>query len=165
MQAIEKIDQKLPDDFYQKDKRTYNTYIDVPCEIISPADTLFYIPFKDNFPELEWLSFKNQNRNISLLYKYPKEEIVTRNENSTGYPLQTLFECYKDSFSTYNYSEFEIIVLNELQSNKTDEEVLESFLETFGYEPIEFLSEIIKNRNTIDYSTTIYGEYLNILVL
>lgn len=160
MQAIEKIDQKLPNDFYQKDcSRIYNNFLHDPCETTLPADTLFYIPFKDNFPELDRLALKNRNKDISLLYTYPKEEIGIKSGNSIGYPLQTLFECYRDSFPTYNYNEFEIIILNELHSNKIDQEVLESFLETFGYEPIEFLSEIIKNRNNIDFSTTIYGEF------
>lgn len=160
MQAIEKIDQKLPTDFYQKNcSRIHNNVPHDPCEITLPPDTFFYIPFKDNFPELDRLALKNQNKDISLLFTYPKEEVVTKSENSIGYPLQTLFECYRDSFPTYNYNEFEIIVLNELHSNKIDQEVLESFLETFGYEPIEFLSEIIKNRNKIEYSTPIYGEF------
>lgn len=159
MQAIEKIDQILPNDFYQKDCNVvYKNLSHDPCEVTLPAETLFYIPFKDNFPELDRLALKNQNKNISLLYTYPKEEILTKSENSIGYPLQTLFECYKDSFPTYIYNEFEIIVQNELNSNRTDQEVLESFLETFGYEPIEFLSEVIKNRNKIDYNT-IYGKF------
>lgn len=158
---MEKIEEKLPNDFYQRDcKRAYNNFTYDPCQITILPDTLFYIPFKDEFPVLDSLAKKNLNKDISLLYTYPKEEIV-RSENSTSYPLETLFECYKDSFPTYNYSEFKMIVLNELQSVKSDEEVLECFLETFGFEPIEFLSEVIKHRNTIDYSTPISGEYCN----
>lgn len=104
---------------------------------------------------------KNKKKDFSLLYIQPTEESLIRNFNtSTSYPLHTMFECYKNNIPSYNYNEFKMIVLNELQANKSDQEVLEYYLETFGYEAIDFLTEIIRHRNKkIDYSTPIYGEF------
>lgn len=84
---------------------------------------------------------------------------TNKNESTAFYPLETMFECYKDSFPNYNYNEFKMIVLNELQSMKNDQEILEYFVEIFGFEAIEFLTEIINHRNKIEYAPFINGEY------
>lgn len=94
------------------------------------------------------------------MYVYPTIKKTNKNETTSSYPLETMFECYKNSFPNYNYNEFKMIILNELQSTKSDEEILEYFLEIFGYEAIEFLTEIINHRNNrIDYGSFINGKY------
>lgn len=157
-----KIEERLPSDFYEKDsKKLCNEFPYNLCSFKVLPDPVFYIPFKDDFPILDSLTKKNLKRDFSLLYIPPKEEtVVSKGSTSTSYPLQTMFDCYKESILSYNYNEFKTIVLNELQLNKSDQESLEYFLETFGYEAFDFLTEIIRHRhNSIDYSTPIYSKF------
>lgn len=159
---MDKIDEKLPNDFFANNSNQSHTteFPYDPCKIKLLTDAVFYIPLQDDFPILDNLGKNNQQKNFSLLYIQPKEEVLRRNEPaSASYPLQTMFECYSTSIPSYNYSEFKTIILNELQSTKSDQEIMECFLETFGYEAIDFLTEIIRNRNNrIDYSTPMYGK-------
>lgn len=156
-QALEKIEERLPKDFYQKRSQwTSNNFDYNPCQIKLLHDPLFYIPLKDDFPILNNLVAKKQ-KDISLLYVQPVEKTVPKYENNKSYPLQTMFECYKDSIPSYNYNEFKTIILNELQSVKSDEEIMDYFLETFGYGAIDFLAEVIRHRNKIEYSPPTYG--------
>lgn len=150
----------MPNDFYEK--KSHQLYKDLlydPCGCNLILNPLFYIPFKDNFPLLDDINSKNK-KEFSLLYVQPKEEIPLTNQiTSSGYPLQTMFECYNDSIPSYNYNEFKTIVMDTLHSSKSNDEILDYFLETFGYGAIEFLTEIIRHRNNkIDYSTPIYGK-------
>lgn len=157
---MEKIEERLPKDFFQKKSQiSMNHFQYSPCEIKLVHDALFYIPLKDDFPIFDNLAAKNQ-KDISLLYVQPKQITTYKNENSTLYPLQTMFECYKDSIPSYNYNEFKTIMLNELQSAKSDQEILEYFLEIFGYEAIDFLTEIIRHRNNIEYSFPVHGKLI-----
>lgn len=154
---MEKIEERLPDNFFKKNSEAYvNPFHYNPCEVTLTHNSLFYIPLKDHFPILDNLAAKNQ-KGISLLYVQPKEEPSYKIDNSSLYPLETMFECYKDSIPSYNFNEFQTILLNELQSTKNDQEILENLLETFGYEAIDFLTEIIRHRNNIEYSVAIYG--------
>lgn len=130
-----------------------------PCKIKLHPDILYYVPLKDSFPLLDSLEQRNNNKDISLLYVYPAVKTTNIIETTSSYPLETMFECYKDNFPSYSYDEFKMIILNELQSSKSDQEILEYFLEIFGYETIEFLTEIINHRNNrIDYGSFINGK-------
>lgn len=163
---MEKISERLSNDFYEKQiLTTFTEFSYDPCRVNTSTDPLFYIPFKDDFPALDKLKKRNQKNSFSLLYVQPKEETIKTNcDTNLLYPLQTMFECYKDSIPGYNYSEFKTIILNEFQSTKSDEQIMDSFLETFGYGAIEFLSEIIRHRhNRIDYSVPIFGEFTDII--
>lgn len=157
---MEKIEEKLPSDFYEKRyKWSCINFPYDPCQIKLHHDTLYYVPLKDNFPVLDSLEKRSNSKDISLLYVYPMVKSTNKNESTSVYPLETMFECYKDSFPNYNYNEFKMIVLNELQSMKNDQEVLEYFVEIFGFEAIEFLTEIISHRNNkIDYAALMNGK-------
>lgn len=121
-------------------------------------DPMFYIPFEEDSSLLDKLEKRNQQNDFSLLYVEPKDDTNNRNDTNYIYPLHTMFECYKDSIPSYSYSEFKMLILNELESTKSDQEIMECFVEIFGYESIDFLTEIIRHRNgRIDYNTTIYG--------
>lgn len=134
-----------------------------PCDNGKRLDPLFYIPFREHFPELDILLEKHHQKNgISFLYVEPKEGQNRSNKNDVFiYPLETMFECYKDAFPNYEYEDFKVIVKTELNSMKSDDEVMEYFIETFGYGAIDFLQELIRNRRKkIDYGSTVFGKSL-----
>ncbi|XP_072381205.1 activating signal cointegrator 1 complex subunit 3-like isoform X2 [Diabrotica undecimpunctata] len=159
--VLEKVTERLPNNFFKRDKlnipQKYNDInIDIPIKTINP---IFYIPLKEELPELDKTlekTKKSQKDNFSLLYVKPKETEQNRSSNET-YPLETMFECYGQSITGYDYRDFKTIVHTELNSSKSNDEVMEYFLETFGYGSIDLLTEIIRHRNgKIDYSSQQY---------
>lgn len=122
------------------------------------TDPIFYIPLKEEFPELDKY-FEKQQDNFSLLYVKPKIVDAKSRHEDNGYSLETMFECYRQSISGYDYRDFKTIVHNELNSNKTNDEIMDYFLETFGYGAIDFLTELIEHRyKKINYNSQISGK-------
>lgn len=128
-----------------------------PCAGLPEKNPMLYIPLRDEFPELDRILEKQPKNQFSFLYVKPKEEIQSTPEvvhYSDGYALETMFDCYRDSIPHYTYDEFKNIVQRELNSIKSDDEVMGSLLETFGYDVFDFLNEIIRHRyKKIDYDS------------
>ncbi|XP_056637201.1 activating signal cointegrator 1 complex subunit 3-like isoform X1 [Diorhabda sublineata] len=154
--ALENLIDRLPNNFYTANNTRNLDTNQVVNSNLQETDPLFYIPLKEDFPEIDRFLEKPQKDNFSLLYIKPKEtnqHVV----NDNGYPLETMFQCYGQSITGYDYRDFKGIVHTELNSNKTNDEVMEYFLETFGYESFDFLTEIIKHRyEKIDYTSQLY---------
>ncbi|KAJ8967760.1 hypothetical protein NQ314_002643 [Rhamnusium bicolor] len=158
-EVLENIIERLPNNFFKKAPAKLllkNNEYD-PCQGRKPIDPIFYIPLKEDFPELDKTFEKSQKNDFSLLYIKPKERpMETANEDS-GYPLEAMFEFYKDVISSYDYREFKAIIYTELNSSRSNDELMEYFLDTFGYAAFDFLTEIIRFRTKkIDYSSSVY---------
>ncbi|XP_018561947.1 activating signal cointegrator 1 complex subunit 3 isoform X3 [Anoplophora glabripennis] len=157
-QVLENITDRLPNDFFQKDTNHIlpgsNSYD--PRQEFKSIDPIFYIPLKENLPEIDDLQ-KQKKKNFSLLYVHPKKPTPNTTNENEAYPLETMFECYRDVIPHYDYREFKAIIHTELNSNRSDDELMEYFLETFGYTAFDFLTEIIRHRNKkIEYGSAIY---------
>lgn len=158
---MENITDRLPNDFFQKETshilRGSKSYD--PRQEFKPVNPLFYVPLKEDIPELDDLQ-KHKKNDFSLLYVHPKKASSNGTTSSEAYQLETMFECYRDVIPHYDYREFKAIIHTELNSNRSDDELMEYFLETFGYMAIDFLTEIIKHRNKkIEYGYTVYGKF------
>ncbi|KAJ8917587.1 hypothetical protein NQ315_000070 [Exocentrus adspersus] len=154
-QALENINERLPSNFYEKKKNHSISVNYDPRQEFKPVDPMFYIPLREDFPELDNLE-KQKTNNLSFLYVHPKKSTTDDVPSNEAYPLQTMFECYKDVIPHYDYREFKAIIHTELNSNRSNDELMEYFLETFGYAAFDFLTEIIKHRNQkIEYSSVL----------
>ncbi|KAJ8984827.1 hypothetical protein NQ317_013026 [Molorchus minor] len=163
-EALEHIKERLPNKFFERGKiKTATSVVSNnkfdPCQGATPINPIFYIPLKDDFHELDKALQESQKSDFSLLYVKPRDDSHNNviNNESQAYPLETMFECYKDVMPNYDYREFKSIIHMELNSSRSNDELMEYFLETFGYSAFDFLTEIIKHRQKkIDYSSAIY---------
>ncbi|KAJ8934565.1 hypothetical protein NQ318_017264 [Aromia moschata] len=120
-EALENITERLPNNFFKKEKRRLmridNKYD--PCQGAKLIDPIFYIPLKEDFQELDKTLKKAQKNDFSLLYVKPKEEPINNIlSDEQAYPLETMFECYKDVMPNYDYREFKTIIHTELNSSQ-----------------------------------------------
>lgn len=111
-------------------------------------NSVFSLPLLDNLPDVD--NNDQKNKCFSLLYVEPKNQCIQR--EIEAYPLETMFEIYKESIPNYNYNEFKSIVQDQLMSDRSDDDVVAYLLDTFGYTIFDFISEITRNRHKkIDY--------------
>ncbi|CAG9864266.1 unnamed protein product, partial [Phyllotreta striolata] len=155
--ALEMLVERLPSDFYKTKTRILKSSLPANLNPTNQTtDTIFYLPFNEDFPELNGLADNKSKDEFSLLYVKPTEKPPSKVENG-AYPLETMFECYGQSIPGYEFNDFKTIVRNELESTKTNDEIMNYFLETFGYDAIEFLTALIENRGKkIDYGSQTY---------
>ncbi|CAH0555030.1 unnamed protein product [Brassicogethes aeneus] len=141
--VLDFLNDKIPPNFFKKKSKSMpksNNNINILKPNLNP---LFFIPLKETFPELDKIFQKDQDKNISLCYNQPQ---ATTSKVNNAFCLEELFECYKTLIPGYNYNEFGPIIYNELSSSKSNDDVMEYFLETFGLKAFDFLNEIINNR-------------------
>lgn len=162
--ALENIVIKLPNDFFEIpsviNDEVYNQYD--PCESAKEPFPFFYVPLQETLSQLDKIPGRKEDQ-FSLLYVKPTSE-----KKSEKYPLEAMFECYKPSIPNYDFHQFRSIVQNVINSDYNDDELLEYFIETFGCEAFDFLSEIVKHRNKkIDYGSSFDGKncYIMLLIL
>ncbi|XP_050304437.1 activating signal cointegrator 1 complex subunit 3 [Anthonomus grandis grandis] len=145
--VVDNIVNKLPNNFFEKHKRSYQTSktLDLP-KTVKELNPIFYIPLKEDLPSFE----NNKNNSFSLLYTGESQAKSSRSDET--YPLETMYEIYRASIPNYSYNEFKSIVEAELISSKSDDEVVAYLLDTFGCTVFDFISEIVRNRHKkIDY--------------
>lgn len=156
--ALENIVIKLPNDFFEirtQNDANYNEFD--PGQGAKEPFPFFYIPLQETLPQFDQIS-KRKDDQFSLLYIKPNE---TKNKKDAVYPLEAMFECYKASIPHYDYHEFCTIVQNAICSDNSDDQLMEYFIETFGCEAIEFLTEIVQHRNkSIDFGLAFEGKRL-----
>nr|XP_023023600.1 uncharacterized protein LOC111511815 [Leptinotarsa decemlineata] len=118
--ALENLIEKLPKNYYEHVSKPVIRKIEYdPQEGFKSLDPVFYIPLKEQFPELDKTLEQSRRENFSFLYVKPREQ---NSKSSSGgdpaYPLETMFECYKDLIPSYNYQDFKAIIHTELNSGR-----------------------------------------------
>lgn len=115
---------------------------------------MLYVPLREELPEVEKNLEKKDKNDFSLLYAGD-----TKNRDPKAiesYPLETMFEVYKDSIPNYIYKEFHLIVEEQLTSARSDDEIVAYLLDTFGCSVFDFITEIVRNRHKrINYGSTL----------
>ncbi|KAF7284822.1 hypothetical protein GWI33_021579 [Rhynchophorus ferrugineus] len=154
-QQVENIADRLPVDHFEKKHHTFILNNTDLSKCMKNENPIFSLPLLDNLPDIE---NNDQRKNaFSLLYVEPKNQ--SNQKEIEAYPLETMFEIYKESIPNYNYNEFKSIVQDQLISDRSDDDVVAYLLDTFGYTIFDFISEIIKNRyKKIDYGDRLYVE-------
>ncbi|KYB27053.1 activating signal cointegrator 1 complex subunit 3 [Tribolium castaneum] len=131
---LEYVCDNLPGDFFKKGSemaRLIKSDVEKPAE--KPLDIIFYIPMSENEPCIEG----------------EVEELSLAAAASTGAPycVKKRYDYYKSKMAEFPFEEFKEIIITGITSQKSNEELLNYFLDVFGCEVFEFLNEIIQHRS------------------
>lgn len=131
--GLDYINDNLPVDFFKKKvnpSRFINSDVKKPPE--KELDLIFYIPMTENDPYIE--------------EEIEESTLAAAASSGTQYNIKKRYDYYKTQIAEFPFDEFKEIISTGLNSQKSNEELFNYFLDIFGCEVFEFLNEIIQHR-------------------
>lgn len=156
---MEYVSDQIPPDFFPTKTVKKDILIETKSEknnhLLSDYEReinpIFFLPMNDH-DETE------QDNDNDDEVTAPATMLLPMVQSTNQYEIGKRYEYYKRNLSEFPFDEFQNIITisvtdNNSYSGKTNEELLNDLLDTFGCEVFEFLNEIIQNRYaTFDWS-------------
>ncbi|XP_066155619.1 activating signal cointegrator 1 complex subunit 3-like [Euwallacea fornicatus] len=144
-EAIENIVERLPNNHFEQSHKLHPIPLNLdPCKALKPLNPIYYIPLQDDLSDIEKYLKKGEKINFSFL---SVPDLHQNDVDGNSYDLETMFQIHEPSMLNYSYDAFRAIVREQLESDRSDDEVVAYLIDTFGCNVFDFITEIVRNRH------------------